>query len=278
MGVIRFTKMQGLGNDYIYVNVMEYPITNPEQFSIRWSDRRKGIGSDGLIMIGRSAIADFSMRIFNADGSEARMCGNGARCVGKYLHDKGLTSKTEIKLDTLSGIKILKLHLGSDGKVDMVTVNMGKGLPLKVNHGSGTLVGEKLNVGEGPTICSAIDMGNPHLVMFVKDAEKAHVSEVGPFMEHNAMFPDRANIEFAQVLDRKHIRMRVWERGSGITFACGTGACATAVASAMQGYTDADGCDVIMDGGTLNVKWDPETKEVLMTGAAEFVFDGTVTE
>lgn len=278
MGVIRFTKMQGLGNDYIYVNVMECPIANPEQFSIRWSDRRKGIGSDGLIMIGRSEIADFSMRIFNADGSEARMCGNGARCVGKYLHDKGLTTKTEIKLETLSGIKILKLHLGQDGTVETVTVNMGQGLPLMVNHGSGTLVGETLNVGEGPTVCTAIDMGNPHLVMFVTDAEKARVDEVGPFMEHHSMFPDRANIEFAQVLDRKHIRMRVWERGSGITFACGTGACATAVASAMQGYTDADGCDVIMDGGTLNVKWDPETKEVLMTGAAEFVFDGTVTE
>ncbi len=278
MGVIRFTKMQGLGNDYIYVNVMECPISNPEQFSIRWSDRRKGIGSDGLIMIGKSTIADFSMRIFNADGSEARMCGNGARCVGKYLHDKGLTDKTEIRLETLSGIKILKLHLAKDGTVDTVTVNMGQGLPLKVNHGSGTLVGETLNVGEGPTVCSAIDMGNPHLVMFVTDAEKARVDEVGPFMEHHSMFPDRANIEFAQVLDRKHIRMRVWERGSGITFACGTGACATAVASAMQGYTDADGCDVIMDGGTLTVQWNPDTKEVLMTGAAEFVFDGTVTE
>ena len=278
MGVIRFTKMQGLGNDYIYVNVMECPISNPEQFSIRWSDRRKGIGSDGLIMIGKSAIADFSMRIFNADGSEARMCGNGARCVGKYLHDKGLTDKTEIRLETLSGIKILKLHLAKDGTVDTVTVNMGQGLPLKVNHGSGTLVGETLNVGEGPTVCSAIDMGNPHLVMFVTDAEKARVDEVGPFMEHHKMFTDRANIEFAQVLDRKHIRMRVWERGSGITFACGTGACATAVASAMQGYTDADGCDVIMDGGTLTVQWNPDTKEVLMTGAAEFVFDGTVTE
>lgn len=270
--------MQGLGNDYIYVNTMECPIADPEQFSIRWSDRRKGIGSDGLIMIGRSDIADFSMRIFNADGSEARMCGNGARCVGKYLHDKGLTAKTEIKLETLSGIKILKLHLGADGTVDTVTVNMGQGLPLKVNHGSGTLVGEILNVGEGATVCTAIDMGNPHLVMFVKDAEKARVDEVGPFMEHHSMFPDRANIEFAQVIDRKHIRMRVWERGSGITFACGTGACATAVASAMQGYTDADGCDVIMDGGTLTVQWDPETKEVLMTGAAEFVFEGTVTE
>lgn len=278
MGVIRFTKMQGLGNDYIYVNAMEYHISNPEKFSIRYSDRRMGIGSDGLIMIGRSAIADFSMRIFNADGSEARMCGNGARCVGKYLHDKGLTTKTEIKLETLSGIKILKLHLGQDGTVETVTVNMGQGLPLKVNHGSGTLVGETLNVGEGPTVCTAIDMGNPHLVMFVKDSEKARVSEVGPLMEHHKMFPDRANIEFAQVLDRKHIRMRVWERGSGITFACGTGACATAVASAMQGYTDADGCDVIMDGGTLTIQWDPDTKEVLMTGAAEFVFEGTVTE
>jgi len=278
MGVIRFTKMQGLGNDYIYVNAMECPIANPEQFSVRWSDRRKGIGSDGLIMIGQSAIADFSMRIFNADGSEARMCGNGARCVGKYLHDNGLTNKTEIRLETLSGIKILKLHLGQDGMVDTVTVNMGQGLPLKVNHGSGTLVGEILNVGEGATVCTAIDMGNPHLVMFVKDAEKARVDEVGPFMEHHNMFPDRANIEFAQVIDRKHIRMRVWERGSGITFACGTGACATAVASAMQGYTDPDGCDVIMDGGTLTVQWDPETKEVLMTGAAEFVFEGTVTE
>ncbi len=278
MSVIRFTKMQGLGNDYIYVNVMECPIANPEQFSIRWSDRRKGIGSDGLIMIGRSVIADFSMRIFNADGSEARMCGNGARCVGKYLHDKGLTTKTEIKLETLSGIKILKLHLAKDGTVDTVTVNMGQGLPLKVNHGSGTMVGETLNVGEGPTVCSAIDMGNPHMVMFVKDAEKARVDEVGRRMVKHSMFPDRANIEFAQVIDRKHIRMRVWERGSGITFACGTGACATAVASAMQGYTDADGCDVIMDGGTLTVQWNPDTKEVLMTGAAEFVFDGTVTE
>ena len=277
-GVIRFTKMQGLGNDYIYVNTMECPISNPEQFSIRWSDRRKGIGSDGLIMIGSSDIADFSMRIFNADGSEARMCGNGARCVGKYLYEKGLTTKTSIRLETLSGIKILNLNLGADGKVSTVSVNMGQGLPLKVNHGSGTFVGETLNVGEGPTVCSAIDMGNPHLVMFVKDAENSRVDEVGPLMEHHKMFPDRANIEFAEVKDRSHIRMRVWERGSGITFACGTGACATAVASAMQGYNDAKGCDVIMDGGTLTVSWDPDTKEVIMTGGAEFVFDGTVTE
>ena len=276
MSVIRFTKMEGLGNDYIYVNTMECPISNPEQFSIRWSDRRKGIGSDGLIMIGKSAVADFSMRIFNADGSEARMCGNGARCVGKFLYDKGLTTKTEILLETLSGIKVLKLHLGKDGRVAQVTVNMGQGLPLKVNYADGTLVGQTLNVGEGPTVCTAIDMGNPHLVMFVKDAESAHVSEVGPLMEHHKMFPDRANIEFAQVLDRNHIRMRVWERGSGITFACGTGACATAVASAMQGYTDPQDCEIIMDGGSLKVSWDPQTKEVLMTGDAKTVFEGTI--
>lgn len=275
---ISFTKMHGLGNDYIYVNVMDLALPNPEKFSIKWSDRHKGIGSDGLILIGRSEKADFSMRIFNADGSEALMCGNGSRCVGKYVYDKGLTAKTEITLDTLSGIKKLSLHPGADGKIESVTVGMGAGVPLKVKHGAGTLVGETLNVGEGPTVCTAINMGNPHLVMFVKDAEKARVAEVGPLMERNAMFPNRANIEFAQVLDRKHIRMRVWERGSGITCACGTGACATAVASAMQGYTDPAGCEIIMDGGSLTVTWNPETKEVLMTGDAEFVFDGTVTE
>ena len=275
---ISFTKMHGLGNDYIYVNVMDMALPNPEKFSIKWSDRHKGIGSDGLILIGRSEKADFSMRIFNADGSEALMCGNGSRCVGKYVYDKGLTTKTEITLDTLSGIKKLSLHPGADGKIESVTVGMGAGVPLKVKHGAGTLVGETLNVGEGPTVCTAINMGNPHLVMFVKDAEKVRVAEVGPLMERNAMFPNRANIEFAQVLDRKHIRMRVWERGSGITCACGTGACATAVASAMQGYTDPAGCEIIMDGGSLTVTWNPETKEVLMTGDAEFVFDGTVTE
>ena len=217
------------------------------------------------------------MRIFNADGSEAMMCGNGSRCVGKYVYDKGLTTKTEITLDTLSGIKRLSLHPGEDGKISSVTVAMGAGVPLKVvRDGSDELIGETLNVGEGPTVCTAIDMGNPHMVMFVKNAGKARVAEVGPLMEYNPMFPNRANIEFAQVLDRHHIRMRVWERGSGITYACGTGACATAVASAMQGYTDPQECEVIMDGGALTVSWDPVTKEVLMKGDAESVFDGVI--
>ena len=268
--------MHGLGNDYIYVNVIDTVLPNPQKFSILWSDRHKGIGSDGIILIGRSGKADFSMRIFNADGSEALMCGNGSRCVGKYVYDKGLTTKTEITLETLSGIKKLSLHPGADGKIESVTVGMGAGVPLQVRHGVGTLVGETLNVGEGPTVCTAINMGNPHLVMFVKDAEKAPVASVGPLMERNSMFTNRANIEFAQVLDRNHIRMRVWERGSGITCACGTGACATAVASAMQGYTDPAGCEVIMDGGALTVSWDPDTKEVLMTGDANLVYEGKI--
>lgn len=275
--MINFSKMHGLGNDYIYINVMDMTLPDPAALSVLWSDRHKGIGSDGIILIGRSDKADFSMRIFNADGSEAMMCGNGSRCVGKYVYDKGLTTKTEITLDTLSGIKRLSLHPGEDGKISSVTVEMGAGVPLKVvRDGSDELIGETLNVGEGPTVCTAIDMGNPHMVMFVKNVGKARVAEVGPLMEYNPMFPNRANIEFAQVLDRHHIRMRVWERGSGITYACGTGACATAVASAMQGYTDPQECEVIMDGGALTVSWDPVTKEVLMKGNAESVFDGVI--
>lgn len=275
--MINFSKMHGLGNDYIYINVMDMTLPDPAALSVLWSDRHKGIGSDGIILIGRSDKADFSMRIFNADGSEAMMCGNGSRCVGKYVYDKGLTTKTEITLDTLSGIKRLSLHPGEDGKISSVTVAMGAGVPLKVvRDGSDELIGETLNVGEGPTVCTAIDMGNPHMVMFVKNAGKARVAEVGPLMEYNPMFPNRANIEFAQVLDRHHIRMRVWERGSGITYACGTGACATAVASAMQGYTDPQECEVIMDGGALTVSWDPVTKEVFMKGDAESVFDGVI--
>lgn len=276
MSAIRFTKMHGLGNDYVYVNTMACTIDDPALLSVRWSERHTGIGSDGLILIGRSEVADFSMRIFNADGSEALMCGNGSRCVGKYVYDKGLTKKTEITLETLSGIKTLVLHPGADGKVASVTVGMGAGVPLRVNHGDGTLVGETLAIGNASAVCTAIDMGNPHLVVFVTDAEGAPVSEAGPLLERDAMFPDRANIEFAQVLDRHHIRMRVWERGSGITRACGTGACATAVASAMQGYTDPEGCEIIMDGGALTVSWNPVTCEVLMTGDAHLVYDGEI--
>ena len=279
MRQIPFTKMHGLGNDYIYVNTMEHPLSDPSGLSIVWSDRHKGIGSDGLILIGSSDKADFSMRIFNADGSEALMCGNGSRCVGRYIHDKGLSDKTVLKLETLSGIKVLELHLDEKGQVRDVSVDMGKGVPLEVNLPDGSkghwILDDLFACGmrfRG----TAVDVGNPHLVLFVPDAEAAPVAEAGPLFEKDLMFPHRANIEFAQVLDKRHIRMRVWERGSGITQACGTGACATAVAAAMAGYTRPDKCTVIMDGGALDVSWDPVTKEIRMTGTATTVFEGTI--
>lgn len=271
--------MEGLGNDYIYVNVQACPIDDPAAFSRRWSDRRKGIGSDGLILIGGSERADFSMRIFNADGSEALMCGNGARCVGRYLHDKGLTDKTVITLETLSGIKTLTLHPDEKGQVHEVTVGMGPGVPMQVllpDGRRGSFIGGQVHAAGQAFTGTAIDMGNPHLVLFVEDALSAPVAEAGPILERLPMFPDRANIEFAQILDEHHIRMRVWERGSGITAACGTGACATAVAAVMAGLTRPEGCTVLMDGGALSVSWDPVTKEVLMTGPAETVFEGTI--
>jgi diaminopimelate epimerase len=279
MRTIPFTKMHGLGNDYIYVNVIENPLDDPSALSVLWSDRHKGIGSDGLILIGPSDKADFSMRIFNADGSEAQMCGNGSRCVGRYIHDKGLSDKTVIKLETLSGIKVLNLHLDRKGQVRDVTVDMGKGLPLEVvlpDGSRGQWILEDVFACGKRFRGTAVDVGNPHLVLFVPDAESAPVAEAGPLFEKDVMFPHRANIEFAQVLDERHIRMRVWERGSGITQACGTGACATAVAAAMAGYTRPDGCTIIMDGGLLDVSWDPDTKEIRMTGTATTVFEGTI--
>lgn len=277
--MIHFSKMHGLGNDYIYVNVIDQPLHNPSHLSILWSDRHTGIGSDGLILIGSSEIADFSMRIFNADGSEALMCGNGTRCVGRYLHDKGLTTKTEISLETLSGIKIIKLNLDTKGNVDTVTVDMGLGDCLDVLRASGEknkFIQENI-VAQGTTYCgTAIDMGNPHLVLFVPDATTANVAGAGSELEISPLFPNKVNVEFAQVIDKNTIRMRVWERGSGITQACGTGACATAVAAAMAGYTDPNNCKIIMDGGALEIAWNPETKRVLMTGTATMVFDGTI--
>ena len=276
---IPFTKMHGLGNDYIYVNTMEHPLPDPSGLSILWSDRHKGIGSDGLILIGSSDKADFSMRIFNADGSEALMCGNGSRCVGRYIHDKGLSDKTVLTLETLSGIKVLRLHLDFEGEVESVTVDMGKGLPLPVRRADGStgpLVQERIETCGIVFKGTSIDVGNPHLVLFVPDAEAARVSEIGPVLENSPMFPHKANIEFAQILDPEHIRMRVWERGSGITQACGTGACATAVAAAMAGLTRPECCTVIMDGGQLDVSWDPVTREIQMTGTATTVFEGTI--
>lgn len=263
---IKFTKMHGAGNDYIYVDTTHYPIADPEKKAVEWSRFHTGIGSDGLILIGSSEKADFSMRIFNADGSEAMMCGNGSRCVGKYVYEYGLTDKTEITLDTLSGIKILKLHIDNN-VVAAVTVDMGSPLETEAIHLE----------DEFPLQSTRVSMGNPHLVTFVDDINQINLPEVGPKLENHPLFPDRTNVEFAQVISKDTIRMRVWERGSGITQACGTGACATAVAAFINELTGRKS-DIIMDGGTVTIEWDETTGHILMTGPATKVFDGEIEE
>ncbi|WP_294606064.1 diaminopimelate epimerase [uncultured Bacteroides sp.] len=263
--MIKFTKMHGAGNDYIYVDTTKYPIESPEKLSVAWSAPHTGIGSDGLVLIGSSDKADFSMRIFNADGSEAKMCGNASRCIGKYLYEYGLTSKTAVTLDTLSGIKVLKLHV-EDEKVDTVTVDMGT--PADMQEQTVESDGRKFTG-------TIVSMGNPHLVIFVDDIKKIDLENIGPKLENHPLFPGRINVEFAQILEDGKIRMRVWERGSGITQACGTGACATAVAAALTGRTGRTS-DIIMDGGTLTIEWDEKSGHVMMTGGAVRVFDGEI--
>ena len=276
---IHFTKMHGAGNDYIYVNTLLYDVNDPNSASIRWSDRHKGIGGDGLVLICRPTTdaADYRMRIFNADGSEAMMCGNASRCIGKYLYERGLTDKTEIKLETLSGIKTLMLHLDSEGKtVESVTVDMLE--PLTENHrqyadlSGGILLAEGRRF-EGTFVC----MGNPHFVTFLNDIDTIDIARYGAVMECDSNFPERCNIEFAQILSDGAIRTRVWERGSGITMACGTGACATAVAAALTGRASRRS-EIRMDGGTLQIEWRSADNHVYMTGPAEIVFDGEIGE
>lgn len=276
---IHFTKMHGAGNDYIYVNTLLYDVNDPNSASVRWSDRHKGIGGDGLVLICRPTTdaADYRMRIFNADGSEAMMCGNASRCIGKYLYERGLTDKTEIKLETLSGIKTLMLHLDSEGKtVESVTVDMLE--PLTENQrqyadlSGGILLAEGRRFG-GTFVC----MGNPHFVTFLNDIDTIDIARYGAVMERDSNFPERCNIEFAQILSDGAIRTRVWERGSGITMACGTGACATAVAAALTGRASRRS-EIRMDGGTLQIEWRTTDNHVYMTGPAEIVFDGEIGE
>ena len=274
---IRFTKMHGAGNDYIYVNTLLYNIENPEEKSIEWSDRHKGIGGDGLVLICKPTTddADYRMRIFNADGSEAMMCGNASRCIGKYLFERGLTDKTSIRLETLSGIKILNLHLDDDGKtVSSVTVDMLEpGLKNEKQYVE-SCGGKLFACGRefsGTFVC----MGNPHFVTFVDDIDTIDIAHYGRVLERDENFPERCNIEFAQMLPDGSIRTRVWERGSGITMACGTGACATAVAAA---HTRRAGRESVikMDGGDLHIEWRKSDNHVYMTGPAEIVFDGEI--
>ena len=263
MSKIPFTKMHGCGNDYIYVNAMLYDIPHPADVAKIWSNRHKGIGSDGLVLIDRSSVpeADFSMRIFNADGSEAMMCGNASRCIGKYLYERGLTDKTEIRLLTLSGVKTLSLHI-EDNKVTSVSVDMLEPVFEDENQ---FVSNRGLDKGV------FVSMGNPHYVIFTDDVDQ--VSETGSVLEQHPAFPQRCNIEFACIMEDGNIRTRVWERGSGITQACGTGACATAVAAARTGKAGRKS-NIIMDGGTLTIEWRASDNHVYMTGPAAFVFDG----
>lgn len=273
--------MHGAGNDYIYVDAQKYDVPDPSAAAIAWSDRHTGIGSDGLVLIGKpygGVDADFSMRIFNADGSEAKMCGNASRCIGKYLYERRLTDKTTIRLQTLSGVKILKLHLvgneTSETKVESVTVDM-LAPSFRVPEQYDETVGGVLTVGSRTFHGTFVSMGNPHFVCFVDDIDTLDVARYGSAMEFATAFPERCNIEFAELKSDGNIRTRVWERGSGITMACGTGACATAVAAAVTGRALRRSI-IAMDGGTLHIEWNEADGHVYMTGPAAFVFDGEI--
>lgn len=275
---MRFTKMHGIGNDYVYIDCMGGSPSNPEALSILLSDRHKGIGGDGIILICPSEIADFKMRIFNADGSEAKMCGNGSRCVGKFVYDHHLTDKTDITLETLSGVKYLHLVPGEDNRIAEVTVDMGTAdfdcatIPVVAEHN----VNIPVEI-EGVTYnITAVSMGNPHGVIFVENLDETDIHGVGRQLEVHPMWPDRANIEFAQVLNPKEIRMRVWERGSGETQACGTGSCATAVAAALLGLAEKEDVTIHLLGGDLRISQRPEDGHVMMTGPATTVFSGEI--
>lgn len=276
---MKFTKMQGIGNDYIYVNCFEEKVDDPERVSQIVSDRHFGIGGDGLVLIMPSDKADFRMRMFNADGSEGNMCGNATRCIGKFVYDNGLTDKTEITLETKSGIKYLTLY-PENGKVKTVLVNMGKAvltpadIPMKADGES--FINKPIEVLGSEVYITAVSMGNPHAVTYVDDVMSLDLEKIGPAFENHPIFPERVNTEFIKVLDSHTIQMRVWERGSGETWACGTGACAAAVASVKNGYfKNGEEITVKLRGGDLFITYSTDGT-VLMRGAAETVFTGEI--
>ena len=278
---MKFSKMHGIGNDYIYVNCFEETVNEPEKVSVVLSDRHKGVGSDGLVLIMPSDKADFRMRIFNADGSEAMMCGNATRCIGKYVYDMGLTDKTDITLETNSGIKYLMLYL-KDNKVDSVTVDMGKAIlvpkDIPVNSDLDLFVSQPVEVCGKIWDITCVSMGNPHAVIFTEGVAELDLEKIGPHFENNRLFPNRVNTEFAEVIDEHTLNMRVWERGSGETFACGTGTCATVVAAVLNGICKHDEEVLVhLRGGDLRITYKSDGT-VLMTGPAEYVFEGTVSD
>ena len=275
---MKFTKMQGLGNDYVYVNCFKETIENPPEMAKKISNRNFGIGSDGLIMINPSDVADFEMEMYNADGSRSEMCGNGIRCVGKYVYDYGLTEKEHISVETLAGIKYLDLTV-EDGKVKLVKVDMGspelvpENIPIVAD--GNRVIDEPINVNGTEYRMTGVSMGNPHAVVYVEDVKGLDIETIGPAFENHERFPNRVNTEFVKVLDRNTVEMRVWERGSGETMACGTGACAVAVACILNGFTE-DKVTVKLLGGDLQIEWDKEADKIYMTGPAEVSFDGEI--
>ncbi len=275
---MKFTKMHGCGNDYVYVNCFKEQVADPSQLAIQVSDRHFGIGSDGLILICPSEQADFRMRMFNADGSEGKMCGNGVRCIAKYVYDYGLTDKTRISIETKGGIKYLELHV-EDGKVQTVKVDMGEPIlnakEIPVDWKAEKMIGEKVTIDGQEYEMTCVSMGNPHAVVWVEDTASLPLEKIGPVFETHPMFPERVNTEFVQILNKKEVNMRVWERGSGETLACGTGACATAVACILNGKTEEE-VVIHLLGGDLKIQYDKKTNHVFMTGPATTVFDGEI--
>ena len=273
---MKFTKMQGIGNDYIYVNCFEEVVTEPERLAIVMSKPHFGCGADGLILIEPSDTADFGMRVFNSDGSEADMCGNGIRCVGKYVYERGMTDKTELTIDTKGGFKQISLQV-EEGKVARVKVDMGtpelnpKLIPVDL---PGEMVLQhRLQIMGQTWFITCVNMGNPHAVLFVRDPEVIDLPTIGPMIEHHPLFPRRTNVEFVRVIDRGILQMRVWERGAGETLACGTGACAALVAAVLAGNSDRT-VQMKLSGGNLQLHWSAEDNHVYQTGPAEFVYDG----
>ena len=283
---MKFTKMEGLGNDYVYINCFSEKVENPEKLAIAMSDRHFGVGSDGVILIKPSDKADFTMDMYNADGSRSEMCGNGIRCVGKYVYDYGLTDKTSVSIETLAGIKYLEFTFGDEEKngrktVELVRVNMGapilapEDVPVDLPDAGDIVQDYPIMVAGKEYRITCVSMGNPHCVSFVDDVDNFPLEEVGPLFENNPIFPRRVNAEFVELVSPTYAKMRVWERGTGETLACGTGTCATAVACILNGKTE-DEVTVKLLGGELIIRWDRDANIIYMTGSAKVVFDGEI--
>lgn len=276
---MKFTKMHGAGNDYIYVNCFEETVEDPNALALKISDRHFGVGSDGLVLIKPSKAADFMMDMYNSDGSRGKMCGNATRCVAKYVYDNKMTDKTEISLETLSGIKYIKMNIGSDGKVESARVNMGEPIlaakDIPTMFEGDAVVDKPVKVNGQDYRITCVSMGNPHCILYIDDTDSLDIEKFGPHFEHYKMFPDRINTEFIQRVDSSSFKMRVWERGAGETLACGTGACASLVAGVLNGYYKKDeDVKVILLGGELTIRWNSEDNCVYMTGPAATVCTG----